>query len=213
KLPGHGGTPDPEDFDQPTLDTELALIEQIVAATSDQPLHLVAHSYGGVVALALAIKGNLKLSRITLFEPVATWTVRTFNDQPSIDAVNQFYQGYRRAVLDNETDACSRVIDFWCNAPVYSTLPEFIHDAMRPLTRNNLRHWELCQSIQYSQADLQDLTMPLRVAHGDRSHPVAAAIARHLCAHTPNSREVVIAGADHFLVTSHVDQCLALIRE
>src|SRR3990167_7171076 len=47
KLPGHCGTPDPQDFEAPTIETELSLIEDVVRSLTDEPIHLVGHSYGG----------------------------------------------------------------------------------------------------------------------------------------------------------------------
>ncbi len=47
KLPGHCGLPDPEDFSSPSIETELGIIERVVSTLTDQPIHLVGHSYGG----------------------------------------------------------------------------------------------------------------------------------------------------------------------
>jgi len=47
KLPGHCGTPDPQDFDAPTIETELKLIEDVVRSLTDEPIHLVGHSRKG----------------------------------------------------------------------------------------------------------------------------------------------------------------------
>ncbi|MBT6032796.1 MAG: alpha/beta hydrolase, partial [Kordiimonadaceae bacterium] len=37
----------------------------------DTGIHLVGHSYGGVVALAAALKDEFNIKKLTLFEPVA----------------------------------------------------------------------------------------------------------------------------------------------
>ena len=69
-LIGYGRTdawPDEYEFG---LDDELRLIEPLIA---HQPggCHVVAHSYGGVVALALARAGRVGIRSLTLIEPVA----------------------------------------------------------------------------------------------------------------------------------------------
>lgn len=212
KLPGHCGTPDPEDFAAPTMETELAIIEAVVAELTDQPIHLVGHSYGGVVALAQALKGSLSLTQLTLFEPVATWVLGVAGDTAMNEKVEQFLAGYRQDVLQQVPYACGQVIDFWGGEGSFQQLPDFIRDGMVPLALNNIRHWDICTVSKNTLTDLQHLRVPTRVATGDQSNPVARAIVSHLCANIPDSKSYLIEGATHFLVTSHVDECLAAMQ-
>jgi pimeloyl-ACP methyl ester carboxylesterase len=52
KIPGHCGMPSPGDFSNPTMETELEIIEQVVNLLTDEAVHLIGHSFGGVIALA-----------------------------------------------------------------------------------------------------------------------------------------------------------------
>ena len=130
RLPGHGGLPDPRDFDAPTIETELAVLEAVVRARTDRPIHLVGHSYGGVVALAQALKGNLPLAELTLFEPVATWVLDAVGDAPMQAQVHTFLKRYRHDAAQGVPDACGQVIDFWV-APTTS----------QPCPRTSSRPW------------------------------------------------------------------------
>src|SRR5215467_14162992 len=58
------------------MDDELRLIEPLI---EHQPggAHVVAHSYGGVVALALAREGRIGVRSLTLIEPVAFHMARS----------------------------------------------------------------------------------------------------------------------------------------
>jgi len=47
KLPGHSGMPDPDDFSAPNINTELHIIESVVTKLTNQPIHLIGHSFGG----------------------------------------------------------------------------------------------------------------------------------------------------------------------
>ncbi len=213
KLPGHCGTPEPDDFSDPTMETELAIIERVVTQLTDQPIHIVGHSYGGVVALAQALKGSLDLSQMTLFEPVAVWVLDRVKDTEMNDIVQRFLAKYRHDVSRKIPYSCGQVIDFWGGDGAFAPLPDFIKDSMDALVINNIRHWDICESIPSRHSDLQGCHVPTRVVCGTQSNPVAHAISNHLNKEIPNSRKYVIEGASHFLVTSHASECLSVLQD
>jgi pimeloyl-ACP methyl ester carboxylesterase len=213
KLPGHCGTPDPEDFSHPTIETELEIIEQVVSKLTDEPVHLVGHSFGGVIALAQALKGNLNLSQLTLFEPVSAWVLDRVQDEKMSARVQDFLVKYRQAVSNKETYVCGQVIDFWGGKGAFDALPIFIKEGMEPLVKNNIRHWNIDSSICSDLSDLKKCTVPTRLVCGSHSNSVAHAICNHLSQQIPNSKKYVLEGASHFLVTSHTTECLQALND
>ncbi|QID19171.1 alpha/beta fold hydrolase [Nitrogeniibacter mangrovi] len=119
KLPGHGTAPAPDDYDAPTIDTELDRIDAAVRDITDRPVHLVGHSYGGMVALAMALRGTLPVRRLTLFEPVAVWVLDAAGDADMAARVTAFVDRYRQDAAAGVTHACGQVLDFW-GAPAAS---------------------------------------------------------------------------------------------
>lgn len=212
RLPGHGGMPDPQDFEAPTIETELALLEATVRQCTQEPIHLVGHSYGGVVALAQALKGNLPIRELTLFEPVATWVLDAVQDEPMQAEVQAFLSRYRKDAARGVPDVCGQVIDFWGGANDFQALPPHIREAMGTMVANNLRHWDICTRATWSAHDLMRLTVPTRLVCGTRSNQVAHAIVAHLHRLLPCNRRWEIEGASHGLVTSHADACLAVMQ-
>lgn len=208
KLPGHCGTPDPDDFAKPNISTELSILQHVVAKLTDRPIHLVGHSYGGVVALSQAIKDSIPISQMSLFEPVACWVFDAANDEQMHNRVQMFTDDYLNHFTKDKNRACAKVIDFWAGDGAFDSLPDFIQSSMTPLVENNVRHWKITDAFAYTLNDLASLDMPTRVICGDQSNPVAGAIAKHLTTHIPNSEMRIIAGASHFLLSSHPEQCL-----
>ena len=213
KLPGHGGMPDPTDFASPSIETELAVIEAAVRQFTDRPIHLVGHSYGGVVALAQALKGSVPVSRLTLFEPVATWVLDVVDDQAMLGELHTFLSRYRRDAAAEQPHVCGQVIDFWGGGDHFAALPAHIQDAMGTMVANNLRHWDICTVPRHSRADLAALNIPTHLVCGTRSNAVARAIVDHLHRVLPDSQRTDIEGASHALVTSHPEACLAALLD
>ena len=212
KLPGHCGTADPADFTAPSMETEFTVIENAIGQLTSEPVHLVGHSFGAVVALALAMKGSVALRHLTLFEPVAVAVLAESGEEKAAVAVNQFVSDYRDAVTNNQPYACGKVIDFWGGAGSFDGMPEALRDGMAAFTNNNIRHWDLCQSCVRPMSDYQSLATPTSVICGGNSNPIAHTIAKQLHAHIPNSTLTTIEMASHFMVTTHAEACLTAMQ-
>ncbi|WCE32183.1 alpha/beta fold hydrolase [Vibrio sp. SCSIO 43137] len=213
KLPGHCGTPDPRDFIAPDIETELSLIEQIIVNTTNRPVHIIGHSFGGVVALSLALKQSVPVSKVTLFEPVAVWVLHLMQDREKVAVVDQFLAHYRESAALKKPDCSGMVIDFWAGAGAFAELPDFIRQGMEPLVKNNLRHWQLTLSAGTTKSDIKQCQTPFHIICGTESNPVTRSIAHHLNQQLPDCKTSQIEGASHFLITSHPNECLSLLAQ
>ena len=210
KLPGHGGSPDITDTSNANVETELAIIEQAWRELANgEAVHLVGHSFGGVVALALALKGSIPIRQLTLFEPVAAWLLPQVEDHFAYQQVMDFVAGYQDALERNEPRVAGRVVDFWGAQGSFATLPEHIQDSLAPLIPHNLRHWKICQNVPWGVREIRQLAMPVQLICGGDSNPVTHRIAEHIARIAPNGSKQQIAGASHMLVTSHASECVA----
>ena len=212
KQPGHGGAPAPDDWDNPTVETEVDIVVSVLQHLKLDPIHLVAHSFGGVVAVAVALSGKVPLRAMTLFEPVLTGVLEVSGRNTEAGAVDRFCNDYRTAIADGETYACRRVIDFWGGEGQFDQMPEFIKEAMDPLTDYNARHWDLCQNTVYTLERYQDFSVPTQLVCGDQSSPIVRSISKSLAENLGTGKMDIISGASHFLVTSHGKECLAFVE-
>ena len=211
KLPGHGGAPEPTDFDAPSEDLELNIIESIIKQHCSEPVHVVGHSYGGVVALNLAMNQAVSIKQLTLFEPVAVWALNNQNYASQYQTVSNFLSSYRAAAHNNEPYACQRVIDFWGGKSAFASLPVHIQEAMPALTKNNLRHWQICTQLNFTLNHLRAISATTKIIFGDQSNPLLNDISKILKQQIPNASLHSIKGASHFLVNSHTGHCLGHI--
>ncbi|MCC3861127.1 alpha/beta fold hydrolase [Pseudemcibacter aquimaris] len=211
-LPGHGGNDDPHDFDDPKFKTEFDCIKSQIPIMNE-PVHLVGHSYGGVAALAATLTKAFNVKRLTLFEPVAVGLLSIFNENKAEQIIADFTEEYIiHAAQDGEKNACARVIDFWGVEGSFEVIPPHVQDAMAEMTKNNLRHWELCKQLcKYNADDIRGIDIPVTVAHGSHSNFVAKTISNILKNNIPDCKQFEIKGASHFMITSHPKDCAKII--
>ncbi|NRA82665.1 MAG: hypothetical protein HRU22_02430 [Gammaproteobacteria bacterium] len=101
----------------------------------------------------------------------------------------------------------------WAGDGSFDALPPFIKDSMQPLLSNNIRHWDICTAPTNGLTDLQQCEIPTRLVCGDHFSPVANAICDHLNEQLPHRYKYNIAGASHFLVTSHSNDCVTALND
>lgn len=208
-LPGHGGCKDPDDFDSPSLEPEITAIKEMLQSTgeSGNGVHLIGHSYGGVVSLGAAMQHEIPVKRLTLFEPVDIAVLSVFSEIEAANEIAQFMAEHKEAADSDDAYACERVIDFWGGKGSFKQIPSHIQQQMIPMTKNNMRHWEICKSNGKSRDEYKTLNIPVTLVHGSRSNYVAKSICSSLHRNLPNSKLHIIEGASHFMITSHPKEC------
>lgn len=176
-------------------------------------VHLVGHSFGGVVALAATMAKIVPVKKLTLFETVDVSVLEVFGMDAAMNKVNEFVVQFKEAYNNDEDYACARVIDFWGGQGSFEAIPQYIQQQMITMTQNNIRHWELIKNNAKPQAAYQSLNIPVNLVYGSKSNMVAKTISKTLHQHFPNSSLFEINGASHFMITTHTDECVEIIKE
>ena len=213
-LPGHGPMDDPIDFSNPTFGPEFEAIKKAISNVCDinNGIHLIGHSYGGVVALAAALKGEFKIEKMTLFEPVAASVLSTFEYVEELNSIASFTEKYQISYDNGEKIVCARVIDFWGGPGSFEMIPTHIQNAMAEMTKNNLRHWDLCMNEIFKISDYNSLDIPITLVLGSNSNSIAKLICKTLNKNLPNSSLQTIDNASHFMITTHVEECVKILK-
>jgi len=199
-LIGYGRTdpwPDGHDF---RLDDELRLIEPLIEHVPGGA-HVVAHSYGGVVALALARAGRVAIRSLTLIEPVAFDVLR--NDPQAWPEAEKFSRDFAERMTAGDTEAAMRhFVDYWSSAGTWESMDE----GSRALMRRAASKIVLEFKAVFADPDVGALRtppFPVRLVAGDKSPLPVRRIVAILAERLPNASLRVIADANHLLPSTH----------
>jgi len=170
-----------------TLDDEVRLVTDRLDALveSRMPVHVVGHSYGGLVALRFAQRSSDRVASLSLYEPVV---FRMLDDDDAARAdvrllaqrISDFVAAGRRH------DAAQMFVDFWNGDGSYASLPPpaQVSIARRvdklPLDFQAASRWPL------DPEDLRAIVAPTLLLTGKRSPAVVQRIHAVLARTLPN---------------------------
>jgi pimeloyl-ACP methyl ester carboxylesterase len=182
------------------LDDELLLIEPLIQYEPGG-VHVVAHSYGGVVALALACAGRVGIRSLTLIEPVAFHMARS--DAQAWAEVERFSGGFAERMAKDDVEAAMRhFVDYWSSPGTWEMMDEGSRAHMRRAAPKIMHEFHAA-SVDPLVDALRDVAFPVRLIAGDKSPLPVRRIAALIVERLPNASLRVIAGANHLLPSTH----------
>lgn len=205
-LPGHGKQP----ANDPT--TIAVLAEAVAAILPEQPVTVVAHSFGGNVALRLAMRAPQRVARMMMLEPVTMRALDLAGDAQTYESGKRHFEAYIAAARAGTPDAIGAMVDFWFGAGAYAAMPERMRQGLNAGTRVNARDVAATFSDDITAADLAALDMPIDVVVGERSPPTAGRIAAAIDRLVPRGKVVSLPGGTHAMPQTHVAPLAAMIE-
>lgn len=196
-----------------TLADEVALLEPVLAATGAR-FHLVGHSYGGAVALKVALAHPHWVASLTVFEPVL-FSLLMADDphQPAareIDAV----RADTSAAIDrgDPHGAGARFVDYWTGAGTWAAMSERRRTAVAAAMGGLKDQWHAVFEEPTPLAALGRLDMPALCLIGARSPESSRAVSRLLVKTLPRVMAVELEGVGHMGPVTHGERVNALIE-
>src|SRR5499426_1763543 len=199
-LIGYGRTDAwPEEYEF-RLDDELRLIEPLIEHLPGG-VHVVAHSYGGVVALALARAGRVAIRSLTLIEPVAFHMARS--DPQAWAEVEQFSSGFGDRMAAGDVEGAMRnFVDYWSSPGTWGAMDEASRAHMRRAAPKIMHEFHEASADPLVDA-LRTVAFPVRLIAGDKSPLPVRRIAALIAERLPNASLEVVTGANHLLPATH----------
>ena len=174
---------------------DLAFLESLL---DDEPVHLVGHSYGGFLALQLALRRPVR--SIAVYDPVAFGAI----DAKELPQIRTNWDG---------DPWLAEFVDWWNGPGAWTRLPEVTRDAFRAVG------WKMFQEVMSLGADRSDyapITAPALIMGGRHSPLAERRVVEALGTTLPNATVRFFDDAGHMGPITHAalvnDAIVATLR-
>lgn len=215
-LPGYGFAAAPEDHERAdSLAAEAAAVLRAVGPSASA-FHLVGHSYGGAVALKIALAYPWRVRSLTLIEPVVFHLL----PQSGGDEDMRLYRGIlgvrdrlRGAVAAGwPAHGMGAFVDFWNGAGTWDRCDAAQRQHLAAQARAVARNFAVLLRETWPLADVTRLAMPLLAVTGETSPEVGRRLTEKLVDTAPEVTAARIFGAGHMAPVTHAAAVNTLIE-
>jgi len=194
-----------------SLAEEVRRIDERVLCC-EQAFDVVGYSYGGAVAIALALANPARVRTLTLIEPVFFCGLRYAGEQRAFESFEGVRNRFEDALRRGETDSAMRdFIDFWTGAGAWDGMSDELRRSMRSMAGKIQLDWQASFEFDPGPAALRMLGERTLLVRGDRSPEPMRRLVDALHILMPGSGRGVIGGANHLLPLTHATQLSALV--
>ena len=211
-LLGYGGTAERRTGGDTDISHEAEAIEAVIGRAAG-PVHLVGHSFGGLTALAVALRQRVPLLSLTIAEAPAAEILRPMGEYRHYLAFRNMTDAYFLAYFAGDKTAIEQMIDFYGGAGTFSGWPPRLRDYAIETTPVNLLDWASAYGFELTPALLATVKIPALVLWGEASHPAAKRANQLLARGMPNAGTAEIAGAAHFMISTHAGEVAGMVAQ
>lgn len=168
------------------------------------PVHLVGHSYGGAVALDIALNAPQRLASLTLIEPVAFPYLRAAGDQAAWETIAEVARRCQALVAEGRDAAAAEIfVGYWMGKAAWAMTPEKARAAVIRSMPKVAAEWGLMFEAKADLEALAALDPPVTLIVGERTRTPARAVSAVLARTLPHATVHTIAGAGHMSALTH----------
>lgn len=169
-------------------------VEMLAGVIGEEPAHVVGHSYGGFLALQLALAHPARVRSIAVYEPVAFGVLDEPADRELLKSVTDVSES---SSPDRLEDWLATFVDWWNGKGAWAQLAPPTQQAFRDVG------WKISQEVASLGADRTDragyarITAPTLLLAGDQTQPAERRVVEKLVAVLPNARLQTFPGLGH----------------
>jgi pimeloyl-ACP methyl ester carboxylesterase len=211
-LLGYGGTAERRTPSDPSIQHEADVVEAVIRKAGGA-VHLVGHSFGALVALAVALRNCVRLTSLTLVEAPVAELLRDHGEKQHYRAFRDMTDAYFAAFASGKPEAIATMIDFYGGAGTFASWPRRVRAYAVETTPVNILDWASAYAFALSPAALRSVDLPVLVLWGHISHPAVQRANALLAGALRGAVSAEIKGAAHFMIATHADQLSQLITQ
>jgi pimeloyl-ACP methyl ester carboxylesterase len=211
-LLGYGGTAERRTACDPSISHEADMLESVIRRAGGR-VHLVGHSFGGLVALAAALRNEVPLASLVIVEAPAAELLRERREHQHYRAFRRMTEAYFAAFQGGNLEAIAAMIDFYGGAGTFASWPQRVRAYAVATTRVNILDWASAYGFPLSAASLAAIDIPVLVVRGGASHPAVQRANALLSECLRGAELVTVDGAAHFMTATHANQVGRLIAQ
>jgi pimeloyl-ACP methyl ester carboxylesterase len=211
-LLGYGGTAERRTKDDASIVHEVEALEAVIRRASG-PVHLVGHSFGGLVSLVVALRREVQLTSLTIVEAPALEVLRAVGEDDHYGAFRKMTDRYFAAFAAGDKEAAATMIDFYGGAGTYAAWPRRVRDYVIETTHVNIVDWASARGFPLPPVVLARIDLPTLIMTGTASHPAPRRANELLGEHIPGAAFTLVEGAAHFMIATHAGEVARRIAE
>ena len=212
-LLGYGGTAERRSTHDPSISHEADALEWVIRRASGGSVHLVGHSFGGLVALAVALRNRVRLASLVIIEAPAVELLRERGEQQLYRAFRHMTEAYFAAYENGDAEAIAAMIDFYGGAGTFASWPPRVRAYAVQMTAVNILDWASAYGFPLSAEALATIEIPTLVLRGGASHPAMQRANGLLFECMNRAALATIDCAAHFMIATHAGEVGRLIGE
>ena len=194
----YGGTAERRTTSDASIAYEAEALESVIRKAGG-PIHLVGHSLGGLVSLAVALRNHVSVASLVIVEAPATELLRDANERAHYRAFRRMTEAYFAAVKGGDQEAIASVIDFYGGAGTFASLPPRVRAHAVATTHVNIVDWASAYGFALSVELLAAIDVPVLVLCGGASHPAVQRANELLSECISGAALATIGDAAHFM--------------
>jgi len=191
---------------------EAAILEQVIRRAG-RPVHLIGHSFGGLAALAVALRNEVPLVSLAILEAPAPEILKCAEEHEHYHSFREMTEAYFAAFHAGESAAIEQMIDFYGGAGTFAAWPQRVRDYAVETTAVNILDWASAYGFCLTPASLATVETPTLVLWGGSSHAAIRRANELLVECMPNASAASVDGAAHFMIATHVSQVADVLAE
>jgi pimeloyl-ACP methyl ester carboxylesterase len=210
-LLGYGGTAERRTLVDSDISHEAEILESVIRRAAC-PVHLVGHSFGGVSALAVALRNKVPLLSLAILEAPAPEILRQSGEYPQYRCFREMTDIYFSMFQAGDRNAIQQMVDFYGGAGTFAGWPQRVRDYAIATTATNILDWASAYGFQLTRSLLAKIDIPVLVLWGENSHP-AVQRTNQLLARCTKASAVTVGGAAHFMISTHAEEVARMLAQ